>query len=133
MQLVFVPVEDFYFALTLCAKTLEEITDSSLVSRAKAAFAEQLGQSSTVASARQNTFNYVFRVQDQDNSPAPQLVVSVSDWQDKLRLSSDLGWMLDDERKPVRTDKFQLRADFTEQLKQYLKDKFQIPFALTSF
>jgi hypothetical protein len=129
MQLEFVPVEDFYFALTLCAKTLEEIADDSLVQKAKAILAAQFGQASTVASARQNTFNYVFRVRDLDNSPAPQLVVSVSDWQDKLRLSSDLGWTLDEERKPTRTDKFQLRSDFTEQLKQHLKEKLQIPFA----
>jgi hypothetical protein len=129
MQLEFVPVEDFYFALTLCAKTLEEIADDALVQKAKAILAEQFGQASTVASARQNTFSYVFRVRDLDNSPAPQLVVSVSDWQDKLRLSSDLGWTLDEERKPTRTDKFQLRSDFTEQLKQHLKEKLQIPFA----
>ncbi len=128
MQLEFVPIEDFYFALTLCAKTLEEITDESLVCTAKTLLAEQFGQSSTVASARQNTFNYVFRVQDLDNSPAPHLVVSVSDWQDKLRLSSDFGWMLDEERKPTRTDKFQMRSEFTEQLKQHLKQTVRIPF-----
>ena len=128
MQLEFVPVEDFYFALTLCAKTLEEISDSELVNSAKTSFAETFGQSSTVASARQNTFNYVFRVQDVDNSPAPHLIVSVSDWQDRLRLSSDLGWMLDAERKPTRTDKFQLRSEFAEQLKQHLKKTLQIPF-----
>jgi hypothetical protein len=128
MQLEFVPVEDFYFALTLCAKTLEEITDESLVRTAKTLLAEQFGQSSTVASARQNTFNYVFRVRDLDNSPAQHLVVSVSDWQDKLRLSSDFGWMLDTERKPTRTDKFQMRSEFAEQLKQYLKEKVKIPF-----
>jgi hypothetical protein len=129
MQLEFVPVEDFYFALTLCAKTLEEITDESLVHIAKTVLSEQFGQSSTVASARQNTFNYVFRVRDLDNSPAPHLVVSVSDWQDKLRLSSDFGWMLDAERKPTRTDKFQQRSEFTAQLKQHLKENIQIPFA----
>lgn len=129
MQLEFVPVEDFYFALTLCAKTLEEISDEALVQQAKTALAEKFGQASTVASARQNTFNYVFRVQDIDNSPAPQLIVSLSDWQDKLRLSSDLGWMLDEERKPKRTDKFQLRSDFTDQLKQYLADTLQIPLS----
>jgi hypothetical protein len=128
MQLEFVPVEDFYFALTLCAKTLEEITDESLVRTTKMLLAEQFGQSSTVASARQNTFNYVFRVRNLDNSPAPHLVVSISDWQDKLRLSSDFGWMLDPERKPIRTDKFQMRSEFAEQLKQYLKEKVQIPF-----
>jgi hypothetical protein len=129
MQLVFVPVEDFYFALTLCAKTLEEITDEALVQTAKTLLSGQFGQSSTVASARQNTFNYVFRVSGLDNGPAPQLVVSISDWQDKLRLSSDFGWMLDEERKPTRTDKFQLRSEFTVQLKQHLQEIAQIPFA----
>jgi hypothetical protein len=90
--------------------------------------ASQFGQPSTVAAAQQNTFNYVFRVLDYDNSPAPQLIVSVADWQDKLRLGSDFGWTLDSDRKPTRTNKFADRAEFSEQLKQQLTKAFQIHF-----
>jgi len=54
--------------------------------------------SSTVAAAQQNTFNYVFRVHNYDNSPAPQQVLRPVDW----RLSSDYGYA-DQERKPIRT------------------------------
>ncbi len=120
MQLEFVPVEEFYFALTLCVKTLEEIPDDALIQTVKTTFADKFGQSSTVAAAQQNTFNYVFRVRDRDNSPAPQLVVSIADWQDKLRLGSDYGWALDGDRKPTRTDKFSERTAFAEEVKAQL-------------
>jgi hypothetical protein len=129
MQLEFVPVEEFYFALTLCVKTLEEILDPQLTQAVKIKLAEQFAQPSTIASAQQNTFNYVFRVLDYDNSPAPQLIVSIADWQDKLRLGSDFGWALDAERKPVRTDKFAARNTFLAQLKEQLAERFQISFA----
>ncbi|HEY9828013.1 MAG TPA: hypothetical protein V6D19_21455 [Stenomitos sp.] len=127
MRLEFVPVEDFYFALTLCVKTLEEISDSELILKVHGLLRDRFDQPSTVASAQQNTFNYVFRVLDYDNSPAPQLVVSIADWQDKLRLSSDFGWTLDGDRKPVRTDKFPLRASFNMELKQHLSQTLQLP------
>jgi len=82
--------EEFYFALTLAV--LEELDNPDLVQQMRSC-KEKCGQPSTVAAAQQNTFNYVFRVHNY-NSPAPQLIVSVLDWQDKLRLSSDYGWML---------------------------------------
>jgi hypothetical protein len=63
---------------------------------------------------------------DYDNSPAPQLVVSIADWQDKLRLGSDFGWALDGERKPIRTDKFAARDIFLDELKEQLAEDFQI-------
>ncbi len=122
MQLQFVPVDDFYFALTLCVRTLEEIEDPALVERVRSHLIQTLGQPSTVAAADQNTFNYVFQVPDYDNSPAPQLVVSVADWQDKLRLSSDYGWMLNEERKPVRTERYPEREQFTQHFKAALAD-----------
>jgi hypothetical protein len=131
MQLEFVPVEEFYFALTLCVKTLEEIADDSLIQTVKSTFAQQFGQSSTVAAAQQNTFNYVFRVRDRDNSPATQLVVSIADWQNKLRLGSDFGWALDGDRKPTRTDKFSERAAFAEELKAHLNQMLQKPSSLS--
>ena len=122
MQLEFIPVEEFYFALTLAVRTLEELGNPDLVQQMRSRLKEKCGQPSTVAAAQQNTFNYVFRVHNYDNSPAPQLIVSVLDWQDKLRLSSDYGWMLDQERKPIRTERFNQRSEFTQNLRSYLED-----------
>ncbi|AKG22455.1 hypothetical protein [Calothrix sp. 336/3] len=127
MKLEFVPVEDFYFALTLAVRTLEDIETPGLVAQVRSLLWEKCGQPSTVAPGKQNTFNYVFSVQDIDNSPAPGLVVSVSDWQDKLRLASDYGWTLDTERKPIRTEKFSDRQQFTQELRSHLQTWLQIP------
>lgn len=126
MQLEFVPVEEFYFALTLAVRTLEEI-DGLDLETIRTQLKDQFGLPSTVAAAKQNTFNYVFRVHEYDNSPAQQLVISVADWQDKLRLSSDYGWTLDAERKPVRTERFEQRAEFTQLLRTHLHDKLNLP------
>lgn len=71
MQLEFIPVEEFYFALTLAVRTLEELDNPDLVQQMRSRLAEKCGQPSTVAAAQQNTFNYVFRVHNYDNSPAP--------------------------------------------------------------
>jgi hypothetical protein len=126
MELKFVPVEDFYFALTLAVKTLEDIDREGLSQQVKAKLEQICGQASTVAAASQNTFNYVFTVSGFDPSPADRLVISVADWQGKLRLSTDYGWMLDSDRKPTRTDKYSQRADFAAQLKAYLTDWLKI-------
>ncbi|KAM3115481.1 hypothetical protein [Phormidesmis sp. 146-33] len=122
MQFEFVPVEEFYFALTLAVRTLEDIQQPGLSEQVRATLEQKFGQPSTVAAASQNTFNYVFFVKDYDNSPAPQLIVSIADWQGNLRLSSDYGWMLDPERKPVRTEKFEQRSHFNQTLRSYLQD-----------
>ena len=127
MQLEFVPVEEFYFALTLAVKPLEEIERSGLVEQMRSRLQTELGQPSTVAAAGHNTFNYVFRVPDVDNSPAAGLIVSVLDWHNKLRLSSDYGWMLDGDRKPVRTNRFDRRVVFTKELRSHLQDWLQVP------
>lgn len=127
MQLEFVPVEEFYFALTLAVRTLEELSQPGLVEQVRSRLQEKCGQPSTVAAAQQNNFTYVFRVQGYDHSPAPQLIVSVSDWQNKLRLSSDYGWTLDKDRKPVRTERFTQRAEFAPALRLYLHEWLQIP------
>jgi hypothetical protein len=127
MQFEFVPVEEFYFALTLAVRTLEDIPTPGLAEAVKTQLAAQLGQPSTVAAASQNTFNYVFRVKTYDNAPAPQLIVSVADWQGSLRLSSDYGWMLDADRKPVRTEKFERRSQFAQQVRSALSDWLQVP------
>jgi hypothetical protein len=126
MELEFVPVEDFYFALTLAVKTLIDIETEGLSRQVKERLEEICGQASTVAAASQNTFNYVFTVNGIDPSPADRLVVSVADWQGKLRLSSDYGWMLDADRKPIRTEKYSQREDFTNQLRSHLSDWLQL-------
>jgi hypothetical protein len=128
MQLEFVPVEDFYFALTLAVRTLEELEKPGLIEQVRLRLLQECGQPSTVAAGKQNSFNYVFRVNGLDNSPAPQLVISVSDWQDKLRLSSDYGWVLDQQRKPIRTEKFNNREQFTQQLRSHLEEWLQVSF-----
>jgi hypothetical protein len=120
MQLEFVPVEDFFFALTLAVRTLEEVEQPNLAIEVGAKLAEKFGQSSTVAAASQNNYNYVFKVHGV--AEAPNLVVSVADWQDKLRLGSDYGWMLDAERKPVKTPENVRRSEFNQQLKAHLQD-----------
>jgi hypothetical protein len=127
MQLEFVSVEEFYFALTLAVRTLEELTGPGLTEAVRSRLQAEFGQSSTVAAASQNSFNYVFRVHDYDNSPAPQLIVSIADWQEKLRLSSDYGWTLDQDHKPVRTERFAQREEFAQQLRSHLQDWLQIP------
>jgi len=129
MQLVFVPVEEFYFALTLAVRTLEEIDTPGLAAAIGAKLKRELEQSSTVAAASQNTYNYVFRVKDVDNNPNPQLIVSIADWQGNLRISSDYGWTLDSDRKPIRTEKFEQRTVFAQQVKDYLQNWLEIPLS----
>lgn len=128
MQLEFISVETFYFALTLAVRPLEDIENPGLVEQVRLRLRQMYGHPSTIAAAKQNTFNYFFRVHGCDNSPGPQLVVSVADWQNSLRLSSDYGWMLDNERKPVRTDRFSQRSEFAQELRSYLQDWLQVPF-----
>lgn len=127
MDLKFVPVEEFYFALTLAVRTLEEISTPDLAQTIGHKLQQEFGQSSTVAAASQNTYNYVFRVQDIDNSPNPQLIVSIADWQGNLRISSDFGWTLSEERKPIRTEKFEQRLEFAQQVKKHLQGWLQVP------
>lgn len=127
MQLEFIPVEEFYFALTLAVRTLEDVEEPGLTQQVRSRLEQECGQPSTVAAASQNTFNYVFRVLGLDNSPSNQLIVSVADWQGKLRLSSDYGWTLDGDRKPVRTERFDQRAEFTQQVRSHLQDWLQVP------
>lgn len=130
MHLEFVSVEEFYFALTLTVKTLEEFNSRSLVEQTRSRLQDKFGQPSTVAPGKQNTFNYVFRVYNQLNnqpdSKAHQHIVSISDWQDKLRLSSNYGWMLDAERKPVRSEQFDQRPEFAQNLRSHLKQWLEL-------
>jgi len=132
MQLEFVPIEDFYFALTLAVRPLEDIGDEDLVALVRSRLELLCGQPSTIAAATQNNFNYVFVVDDSDHSPTSKLVVSIADWQNKLRLSSDYGWELDKERKPVRTELFNQRSDFAHQLRSHLESWLEIPLPNSS-
>jgi hypothetical protein len=125
MELAFVPVENFYFALTLGVKTLEDIEKPGLVEQVRSILQTKFGQPSTVAPGHQNTFNYVFQVTEGTAQGQP-LVVSISDWQDKVRLSSDYGWTIDPERKPVRTGEFGDRSEFSSKLKFHLQELLQI-------
>lgn len=127
MQLEFVPIEEFYFALTLAVRTLEDITTPGLAEQMRERLEKECGEPSTIAAASQNTFNYVFVVKECDNSPSPQLILSISDWQGNLRLSSDYGWILDENRKPVRTDKNNQRQEFCEKVKTYLQNWLKVP------
>lgn len=132
MRLEFVSVEEFYFALTLTVKTLKEFNSRSLVEQSRSRLQDKFGQPSTVAPGKQNTFNYVFRVYDEPNSGISQCIVSISDWQDKLRLGSDYGWMLDAERKPVHSEQFEQRPEFAQALRSYLKEwlELDLPVAI---
>jgi hypothetical protein len=125
MELEFVPVEDFYFALTLAVRTLEEVEQPQLVETMKAKLAEKFGQPSTVAAASQNNYNYVFRVHGLPETP--ELVVSIADWQNRLRLGSDYGWALDGERKPVKTAEHGDRDAFNQRLKGHLTTWLGVP------
>jgi hypothetical protein len=122
MQFEFVPVEQFYFALTLAVRTLEELTTPGLAETVGSCLKQKYGQASTVAAATQNTYSYVFKVKDIDNSPNPGLIVTIADWQGNLRISSDYGWALDAERKPVRTDKFSQRSEFSQQVQHHIQE-----------
>jgi hypothetical protein len=124
MRLEFVPVEEFYFALTLAVRTLEEVEQDGLVDTLGDKLRQRFGQASTVAAASQNNYNYVFRVQEVPE--APDLVVSVADWQNRIRLSSDYGWALDGERKPVKTGIFTDRDAFNQRLKQHLNEWLEL-------
>jgi len=132
MRLEFVSVEEFYFALTLTVKTLEEFNSKSLVEQTRSRLQEKFGQPSTIAPGKQNTFNYVFRVHDQAENAVNQHIVSISDWQDKLRLSSDYGWMLDAERKPVRSEQFEQRSEFAQVLRSHLKEWLELDLQVES-
>jgi hypothetical protein len=120
MQLQFVPVEEFYFELTLAVKTLEEIETPGLATIVGHKLQEKFQQPSTVAAASQNNYNYVFRVTDVDNSPFHRLIITIADWGDHLRLGSDYGWMLNDEHRAAKSERFPQRVQFATELKAYL-------------
>jgi hypothetical protein len=126
MQLEFVSVEEFYFALTLAVKPLEEFDGQERVDRAQSILQAKFGQPSTVAPGKQNTFNYVFCLSGYGED-AERLIVSIADWQDKLRISSDYGWTVDENRKPIRTPQVEHRPEFAQALRLHLQDWLGLP------
>ncbi len=54
MQLDFVPIEQFYFALTLAVRPLEDIGDVNLVEKVRSRLEFLCGEPSTIAAAKQN-------------------------------------------------------------------------------
>ncbi len=130
MELEFIPVEDFYFALTLTVRPLLDLDQPGLAEHVQRQLSQLYGQPSTVAAASQNTYNYVFRVNGVDNSPSQQLILSLADWQNNLRISSDYGWSLDKDRKPIRTARFPERDAFSRQVIAHLQSWLELPVNL---
>ncbi len=128
MQLTFVPVEEFYFELTLAIKPLGDLENAELAAHVGSILKERFGQSSTVASATQNTYNYVFKVTDVDNSPFNRLVVSIGDWGNNLRLSSVYGWMLNETHRAEKSDRFASRDQFAQDFKTYVQSWLGVTF-----
>jgi hypothetical protein len=121
MHLEFVPIEDFYFELTLAVRTLEELETPGLAENVRQILEAKYGEPSTIAGATQNKFNYVFRVTDVDNTPFHRLIVSISDWQGNLRLGSDYGWTLNAAHRAERSERYNQREQFTQDLKAHLQ------------
>jgi hypothetical protein len=62
MQLEFIPVEEFYFALTLAVKTLEDIDHPEAREQVRSHLADKFGQPSTIAPSRQTINCLDFRL-----------------------------------------------------------------------
>jgi hypothetical protein len=124
MQLQFVPVEEFYFALTLDTRVLHTLSDPGLVARLRRCLGERFGQASTVAAAEQNTFNYVFQVAE---GAPPGTVVEVFDWGDQVRLSSNYGLERTPSGKVERLASFEERPEFARLLLAHLARELAIP------
>lgn len=118
MQLQFVPVEEFYFALTLDTRLLLEWTDAQLVGQVQPALKAQYGQSSTVAAAKQNSFNYVFRIVAEDIPP--DTILEVFDWAEQLRLSSNYGLVRAQDGKVTRLTSYEQRPQLARQVSAHL-------------
>ena len=105
-----------------------DIENAELATRVGSILKERFGQSSTVASATQNTYNYVFKITDVDNSPFNRLIVSIGDWGNNLRLSSDYGWMLNESHRAEKSDRFASRDQFAQDFKTYVQSWLGVTF-----
>lgn len=123
MQLQFVPVDEFYFALTLDTRLLHSWTDSTLVARLREKLRGRFGQPSTVAAAEQNTFNYVFRVLAEAPSGT---ILEVFDWGEQLRLGSNYGLERSSSGKVNRLVTFEERPDFARRASKWLASELAV-------
>ncbi|BAC88814.1 hypothetical protein [Gloeobacter violaceus] len=124
MQLDFVSVEEFYFALTLDTRLLYEWHDPALVEQVRLRLKAGYGEPSTVAAARQNTFNYVFRVIG--NLPANTLI-EVLDWGEQLRLNSNYGLERTPGGKVNRLPAYEERPQFAAAIAATLAQLLHVP------
>lgn len=123
MQLQFVSVEEFFFALTLDTRLLQSWNDAVLVKQLADQLKNRYGQASTVAAAPQNTFNYVFRVVE---GAPPGTVVEVFNWGDQLRLSSNFGLERTASGKVEKRDNFDQRDQFSAQICAYFAEQLTV-------
>jgi len=127
MQLEFVSVEEFYFALTLDTRLLHAWSDAALATAARERLAARFGQSSTVAAAEQNTFNYVFRVR----GDVPEgTLVEVFDWGSELRLASNYGLVRTAAGKVNRLESFAERPAFAARVAASLATLLDLELAV---
>ncbi|MBW4696277.1 MAG: hypothetical protein KME03_00005 [Aphanocapsa lilacina HA4352-LM1] len=124
MQLDFVSVEEFYFALTLDTRLLYEWHDTTLVEQVGLKLKACYEEPSTVAAARQNTFNYVFRVVG--DLPANTLI-EVLDWGEHLRLNSNYGLERTPGGKVNRLPAYEDRPQFAAAVASTLAQLLKIP------
>ncbi|AGY60264.1 hypothetical protein [Gloeobacter kilaueensis] len=127
MQLEFVSVEDFYFALTLETRLLHEWNDAALVDQARLKLMAHYGEPSTIAAARQNTFNYVFRVSGGEGTGA---MVELLDWGEQLRLNSSYGLVRAPDGKVNRLESFEKRPAFAREVADYFAAQLGLPLVL---
>jgi hypothetical protein len=123
MQLQFVPVEEFYFALTLDTRLLQSWNDGVLVKQLAEQLKNRYGQASTVAAAPQNTYNYVFRVVE--GAPVGT-VVEVFNWGEQLRLSSNFGLERTASGKVEKRDSYDQRDQFAAQVCAYFAEQLAV-------
>lgn len=125
MQLQFVSVEEFYFALTLDTRLLQSWNDGELMRQLAEQLKNRYGQASTVAAAPQNTFNYVFRVVE--GAPAGT-VVEIFNWGEQLRLSSNFGLERTASGKAEKLDSYNQRSQFAIQVCAYFAETLTVAF-----
>jgi len=85
MQLEFIPVEAFYFALTLAVRPLEDLENPDLVEQVRSRLEQECGQPQSLPPNKIHLTMY-FAFMDTTTALHPSSLVSVADWQDNLRL-----------------------------------------------
>jgi len=112
MQLEFIPVEAFLLCPYPGGSPFRDLENPDLVEQVRSRLEQECGQPSTIAAANKIHLTMYFAFMDTTTALHPSSLVSVADWQDNLRLSSDYGsWI---RRKPVRTERFSQRSEFAQ-------------------